>query len=65
MIGKTDANMLRAEAPRIAPGWTLEKAEHTLSFPRISALDVHCKAHDVDTRISDPEAARLRAATRR
>src|SRR5947208_2865967 len=33
MIGKTDANTLRAGAPRIAPGWTLEKmAEHTLSF---------------------------------
>ena len=48
MIGKTDANTLRAGAPRIAPGWTLEKAEHTLSFLRISALDVHCKAHDVD-----------------
>ena len=33
MIGKTDANTLRARAPRIAPGWTLEKmAEHTLSF---------------------------------
>ncbi len=23
MIGKTDANTLRAGAPRIAPGWTL------------------------------------------
>jgi choline dehydrogenase-like flavoprotein len=33
MIGKTDASILRAGAPRIAPGWTLEKmAEHTLSF---------------------------------
>jgi len=33
MIGKTDANTLRAGAPRIAPGWTLEKmADHTLSF---------------------------------
>src|SRR2546422_8628197 len=33
MIGKTDANTLRAGAPRLAPGWTLEKmAEHTLSF---------------------------------
>jgi choline dehydrogenase-like flavoprotein len=33
MIGKTDANTLRAGAPRIAPGWTLEKmAAHTLSF---------------------------------
>jgi len=43
MIGKTDANTLRAGAPRIAPGWTLEKiAEQT------SALAVHCKAHDVD-----------------
>ena len=33
----------------IAPGWTLEKmAEHTLSFPKTLALDVHCKAHEVD-----------------
>ncbi len=33
MIGKTDASILRAGAPRLAPGWTLEKmAEHTLSF---------------------------------
>ena len=33
MIGKTDANTLRAGAPRIAPGWTLETmAQHTLSF---------------------------------
>ena len=33
MIGRTDANTLRAGAPRLAPGWTLEKmAEHTLSF---------------------------------
>ncbi len=33
MIGKTDANTLRAGAPRFAPGWTLEKmAQHTLSF---------------------------------
>ncbi len=33
MIGKTDASILRAGAPRIAPGWTLERmAEHTLSF---------------------------------
>jgi choline dehydrogenase-like flavoprotein len=33
MIGKTDGNTLKAGAPRIAPGWTLEKmAEHTLSF---------------------------------
>ena len=33
MIGKTDASILRAGAPRIAPGWTLEAmAEHTLSF---------------------------------
>jgi choline dehydrogenase-like flavoprotein len=33
MIGKTDASILRAGAPRITPGWTLEKmAEHTLSF---------------------------------
>ena len=33
MIGKTDANTLRAGAPRLAPGWTLEKmAAHTLSF---------------------------------
>ncbi len=49
MIGKIDANTLRAGAPRIAPGWTLEKmAEHTLSLPKASALDVHCKAHEVD-----------------
>ena len=28
---------------------TLEKmAEHTLSFPKTSALGVHCKAHGVD-----------------
>ncbi len=48
MIGKTAANTLRAGAPRIAPGWTPEKiAEHALSFPKTSALDVHCKAHDV------------------
>ena len=33
MVGKTDANVLRAGAPRIAPGLTLEiMAEHTLSF---------------------------------
>ncbi len=33
MIGKTDASILRAGAPRIAPDWTLEKmADHTLSF---------------------------------
>ncbi len=33
MIGKTDASILRAGAPRIAPEWTLEKmAAHTLSF---------------------------------
>lgn len=33
MIGKTDASILRAGAPRIAPGWTLETmAAHTLSF---------------------------------
>jgi len=33
MIGKTDASILRAGAPRLAPEWTLEKmAEHTLSF---------------------------------
>ncbi len=33
MIGKTDASILRAGAPRLAPGWTLETmAEHTLSF---------------------------------
>ena len=33
MIGKTDASILRAGAPRLAPGWTLEKmAAHTLSF---------------------------------
>src|SRR5262245_40714024 len=33
MIGKTDANTLRAGAPRITPGWTLERmAAHTLSF---------------------------------
>jgi hypothetical protein len=33
MTGKTDASILRAGAPRLAPGWTLEKmAEHTLSF---------------------------------
>ena len=33
MIGKTDSSILRAGAPRLAPGWTLEKmAEHTLSF---------------------------------
>ncbi len=33
MIGKTDASILRAGAPRLVPGWTLEKmAEHTLSF---------------------------------
>ena len=33
MIGKTDANTLRAGAPRLAPGWTLEAmADHTLSF---------------------------------
>jgi choline dehydrogenase-like flavoprotein len=33
MIGKTDANTLRAGAPRIAPGMTLEiMARHTLSF---------------------------------
>jgi choline dehydrogenase-like flavoprotein len=33
MIGKTDANILRAGAPRIVPGMTLEiMAEHTLSF---------------------------------
>ena len=33
MIGKTDASILRAGAPRIAPEWTLEKmADHTLSF---------------------------------
>ena len=33
MIGKTDANILRAGAPRFAPGWTLEQmAAHTLSF---------------------------------
>jgi choline dehydrogenase-like flavoprotein len=33
MIGKTDAAILRAGAPRLAPGWTLEKmAAHTLSF---------------------------------
>jgi hypothetical protein len=40
IIGKTDANTLRAGAPRIAPGWTPEKvAEHTLSFRKTSALD--------------------------
>jgi choline dehydrogenase-like flavoprotein len=33
MIEKTDANILRAGAPRITPGWTLERmAAHTLSF---------------------------------
>jgi choline dehydrogenase-like flavoprotein len=33
MIGKTDASILRAGAPRLAPGWTLERmAAHTLSF---------------------------------
>jgi choline dehydrogenase-like flavoprotein len=33
MIGKTDASILRAGAPRLVPGWTLEKmAAHTLSF---------------------------------
>jgi choline dehydrogenase-like flavoprotein len=33
MIGKTDASILRAGAPRIVPGWTLETmAAHTLSF---------------------------------
>jgi choline dehydrogenase-like flavoprotein len=33
MIGKTDANILRAGAPRIVPGMTLEiMANHTLSF---------------------------------
>lgn len=33
MIGKTDANILRAGAPRLVPGMTLEiMAEHTLSF---------------------------------
>jgi choline dehydrogenase-like flavoprotein len=33
MIGKTDANVLRAGAPRIVPGLTLEiMANHTLSF---------------------------------
>jgi choline dehydrogenase-like flavoprotein len=33
MIGKTDASILRAGAPRLAPGWSLEKmAAHTLSF---------------------------------
>jgi hypothetical protein len=40
IIGQTDANTLRAGAPRIAPGWTPEKvAEHTLSFRKTSALD--------------------------
>jgi len=48
MIGKTDANTLRAGAPRIAPGWTLENMAETTSFPKTSALDVHSKAHDVD-----------------
>lgn len=33
MIGKTDASILRAGAPRLAPDWTLERmAAHTLSF---------------------------------
>jgi choline dehydrogenase-like flavoprotein len=33
MIGKTDASILRAGAPRLAPGFTLElMAQHTLSF---------------------------------
>ncbi len=33
MIGKTDASILRAGAPRLVPGWTLEAmAAHTLSF---------------------------------
>ncbi len=33
MIGKTDASILRAGAPRIVPGMTLEvMANHTLSF---------------------------------
>jgi len=48
MIGKTDANTLRAGAPRIAPGWTLENMAETTSFPKTSALDVRSKAHDVD-----------------
>ena len=33
MVGKVDANVLRAGAPRLVPGMTLEiMAKHTLSF---------------------------------
>jgi choline dehydrogenase-like flavoprotein len=33
MLGKSDGNMLRAGAPRLAPGWSLEKAaRHAVEF---------------------------------
>src|SRR3989454_177191 len=57
-VGKLDGDTLKAGAPAIAPGWTLElMAKHSLDFwltsedlpdPKTSALDANCKAHEVD-----------------
>ncbi len=56
MIGKTDASVLRAGAPRIAPGWTLEAmAEHTLSF-WLTSEDLP----DAHNRVTVDRAGRIR-----
>jgi choline dehydrogenase-like flavoprotein len=58
MIGKTDASILRAGAPRLAPGWTLEKmAQHTLSF-WLTSEDLP----DANNRVTVDREGRIRLA---